>query len=139
MRKSEKHKAGRRKNMAWRPYKYLIGGELEFKKGIVRGYAYFLTAGVIRFKLKQNYILSGKVKFEKPLEQIKSELENLIEQAKSEDRKAYLKGFSIVQKGELGISRQAGMTASMPITFISSGTQTQTAGWFTRGKAARLR
>jgi len=88
--------------MAWRPYEYLIGGELEFKKGIVRGYAYFLTAGIIRFKLKQNYILSGKIKFEKPFEQIESELKALIEETQGKDRKAYLKGLSIVQRGELG-------------------------------------
>lgn len=88
--------------MAWRPYEYLIGGELEFKKGIVRGYAYYLTTGVIKFKLKQDYILSGKVKFEKPLEQVRDELQHLIDEAQGKDRKTYLKGFSIVQKGELG-------------------------------------
>lgn len=88
--------------MAWRPYDYLIGGELEFKKGTVRGYAYYLTAGVVKFKLEQNYILSGKVKFEKPFEQIRDELNHLIEGTQNRDRKAYLKGFSIVQRGELG-------------------------------------
>jgi len=88
--------------MAWRPYDYLIGGELQFKKGIVRGYAYYLTAGVVKFKLKQNYILSGKVKFEKPFEQIQSEMTHLIERTQGVDRKDYLKGFSIVQRGELG-------------------------------------
>ena len=88
--------------MAWRPYEYLIGGELEFKKGIVRGYAYYLTAGVVRFKLKQNYILSGKVRFEKPFEQIRDELNHLIEETQGKDRKVYLKEFSIVQRGELG-------------------------------------
>lgn len=88
--------------MAWRPYDYLIGGELEFLKGMVRGYAYYLTAGVVRFKLKQNYILSGKVKFEKPFEQIHQELAHLIEKTQGQDRRSYLKGFSIVQRGELG-------------------------------------
>ena len=88
--------------MAWRPYEYLIGGELQFKKGIVRGCVYFLSAGIVKFKLKQNYIISGKVKFEKPFEQIKDELLHLIEETKGKDRKSYLKGFSIVQRGELG-------------------------------------
>jgi len=73
--------------MAWRPYDYLIGGELEFLKGMVRGYAYYLTAGVIRFKLKQNYILSGKVKFEKPFEQIQEELAHLIEKTQGQDKR----------------------------------------------------
>lgn len=88
--------------MAWRPYEYLIGGELEFRKGIVRGYAYYLTAGVVKFKLKQDYILSGRIKFEKPFEQIRDELNHLIEETQGKDRKSYLKGFSIVQRGELG-------------------------------------
>ncbi len=89
--------------MAWRPYEYLIGGELEFKKGIVRGYAYYLTAGVIKFKLKQDYILSGKVKFEKPFEKIAQDIQSMISEGGGRmGRKDYMKGFSIVQKGELG-------------------------------------
>ncbi len=89
--------------MAWRPYEYLIGGELEFLKGMVRGYAYYLTAGVIRFKLKQNYILSGKVKFEKPFEKIVQDIQSMISEGGGRmGRKDYLKGFNTVQKGELG-------------------------------------
>lgn len=89
--------------MAWRPYEYLVGGELEFLKGMVRGYAYYLTAGVVRFKLRQNYILSGRVKFEKPFEKIVHDIQSMISEGGGRmGRKDYLKGFSIVQRGELG-------------------------------------
>jgi hypothetical protein len=89
--------------MAWRPYERLIGGELEFKNGMAKGYAYFLTLGLVRFCLKQNYITSGKVKFEKSFEQEQEDMKSLIEKEPVlEKRSGYMKGFSRVQKGELG-------------------------------------
>ena len=89
--------------MAWRPYERLIGGELEFKNGMAKGYVYFLTLGLVKFCLKQNYIRSGKVKFEKSFEQVQEDMKNLIEKEPIlEKRSGYMKGFSRVQKGELG-------------------------------------
>ena len=89
--------------MAWRPYERLIGGELEFKNGMAKGYVYFLALGLVKFCLKQNYISSGKVKFEKSFEQVQEDMKNMIEKEPIlEKRNGYMNGFSRVQKGELG-------------------------------------
>ena len=88
--------------MAWRPYEYLIGGEITFKKGKAQGWIYFLTSGLVRLNLAQEYIASGRVRFEKSAEQIQEDMKNLTETIVAEKRKDYLKGFSKVQKGKLG-------------------------------------
>ena len=89
--------------MAWRPYERLIGGELEFKDGMAKGYAYFLTLGLVKFCLKQSYITSGKVKFEKSFEQVQEDMKSLIgKEPAPEKRDGYMDGFNRAQKGELG-------------------------------------
>lgn len=88
--------------MAWRPYEYLIGGELVFGNGKARGFAYFLTKGLVRFELRQNYIVSGRVRFEKSPEQIKGDAASLISDGGRNGENSYMSGFSSVQKGELG-------------------------------------
>lgn len=89
--------------MAWRPYEYLIGGEITFKKGKANGWIYFLTIGLVRLNLKQDYIISGKVKFEKSTEQIQEDMKSLIEGAtQPQKRNDYLQGLSKIQKGTLG-------------------------------------
>ena len=66
--------------MAWRPYEYLIGGELEFKNNKALGWIYMLTIGVVRIRLKQNYIASGKVRFEKPFEKIQQDIKSMVDE-----------------------------------------------------------
>ncbi len=89
--------------MAWRPYEYLIGGEIAFKKGKSHGWIYFLTMGLVRLNLKQDYIISGKIRFEKSVEQIQEDMKNLTERAtQSEKKDNYLNGFNKIQKGTLG-------------------------------------
>jgi hypothetical protein len=88
--------------MAWRPYEYLVGGELVFGGGKARGFAYFLTKGLVRFELRQNYIISGRVRFEKSPEQIKGDVLSLLSDGGRNGDKSYMADFSSIQKGELG-------------------------------------
>ncbi len=88
--------------MAWRPYEYLVGGELVFGNGKARGFAYFLTKGLVRFELRQNYIVSGRVRFEKTPQQIKGDVLSLISDGGRNGNEGYMGGFSMVQKGDLG-------------------------------------
>ncbi len=85
--------------MAWRPYEHLIGGEMEFKNNKATGYMYFLTLGLVQFDLDQNYIISGKIRFEKPFTKIAEDTNLQIENPKGPD---YMKGFNTLQKGTLG-------------------------------------
>jgi len=87
--------------MAWRPYEYFVGGELTFEKGKAKGYAYLLKKGLVKFNLEQDYIISGKIRFEKPLAKLKQDIERLIELEKKAGCN-YLDGFLNYQKGTLG-------------------------------------
>ncbi len=88
--------------MAWRPYEYLVGGELVFGGGKARGFAYFLTKGLVRFELRQNYIVSGRVRFEKSIEQVKGDVLSLISDGGRNGDRSYMSDFSLIQKGCLG-------------------------------------
>ena len=88
--------------MAWRPYEYLVGGEIVFGGGKARGFAYFLTKGLVRFELRQDYIVSGRVRFEKSPQQIKGDALSLLSEGGRNGEEGYMDGFSMVQKGDLG-------------------------------------
>jgi len=87
--------------MAWRPYAYVVGGELTFEKGKAKGFVYLLKKGLVKFNLEQDYIISGKIRFEKQLEKIKADTEKLIE-LERQGRNDYLEGFLDYQTGTLG-------------------------------------